>query len=173
MTKNSSQRPAKPIYLRTWFIVVTAVAAFAIIGALNPSKSQPNAAPTPTPTEVESEVTFENKGCLSVSPTLLNGIGQGFGGSELSGKAAGFIASDFADVKFIALEFTPTGETTSQIAIFGTNDDDLSDDIINGLVIPVDGFAKEFSDWGQSAQVDLSVSDQGVAESKECLALIK
>lgn len=124
------------------------------------------------PEDLKPSVTFESKGCLDVSARLVNGIGQGFVTSDLNGRAAGFIASEYKDVKFIALEFTPKGDTDVQVAIFGTNDNDLSDDIFDGLIIPVDGFAKEFSDWGQG-RFDLSIADKGATESKECLALLK
>jgi hypothetical protein len=173
MSSDKPNNAKKPIYLRTWFIVTVALLVLGLIGSMNPSKKVENSSTTTTSETKEPAVTFESMGCLKVSPRLLNGIGTGFGGSKLSGKAAGFKASEYKDVKFISLEFTPKGESTPQTAIFGTNDDDLSDDVINGLIVPVDGFAKEFSDWGQSGRFQLSISDKGATESKQCLTLLK
>ena len=74
-------------------------------------------------------------------------------------------------MKFVAVEFIPNGDTQTQQAIFATNDDDLSNVTLNGLIIAVDGFAKEFSDWGSAPKFNLSIADEGASESKECLTL--
>lgn len=119
----------------------------------------------------QASKTFSSFGCLPVSATLVDSIAQGFDSSTLTGRAAGYKASQYADVKFVAVEFTPNGLKEPEIAVFGTNDDDLSDIKLNGLIIAVDGFAKEFSDWGDAPNIGLSITDNGAKEAKECLGL--
>ena len=168
--KSKSNSADKPFYLRTWFFVVAGLFVLGVIGSLTGAGDETG---SPTEEDSASSETFESKGCLAVSARLVEGIGEGFLGSTLSGRAAGFVAPDFADVKFVSIEFTPDGETEPQIAIFATNDDDLSDDMADGLIIPVDGFAKNFSDWGQSAdKFNVSSVDKGASESKECIGLL-
>lgn len=167
MTDNT--KVAKPLYRRGWFIAACVLFVVVVLPRLfgfTGTESDPRPSVT-IPTE-----SFESKGCLEVSSTLLDGIGQGFEGSTLTGRAAGHIAPEYADVRFITLEFVPNGETDVQTALFATNDDNLADNAINGLIIPVDGFALEFSDWGDAKNLDLSINDRGAAESKECLGLL-
>ena len=121
--------------------------------------------------ESQSSETFQSFGCLEVSETLVDSIGYGFDSSKLTGRAAGFRASQYADVKFVAVEFIPGGLSDPEVAVFGTNDDDIGDISLNGLIIAVDGFAKEFSDWGDAPGIGLSITDEGAEESKECLSL--
>jgi len=160
----------KPFYRRGWFIAASIVFVVLVLPRLLGFGSA-ESGPAPS-SSAPADISFESLGCLEVSTTLLDGIGQGFDGSTLTGKAAGFDAPDFADVRFITLEFIPDGESDAQTALFATNDDNLSDDVINGLIIPVDGFALEFSDWGDAKNLDISASDKGAAESRNCLALL-
>jgi hypothetical protein len=137
--------------------------------------SSPEASTTPSrtnDTENAQEIeTFSSFGCLPVSESLINSIGQGFETSTLTGRAAGFVARQYADVKFVAVEFVPNGLSEPEVAVFGTNDDDISDVQLNGLIIAVDGFAKEFSDWGDAPNIGLSIGDEGAQEAVECLDL--
>jgi hypothetical protein len=126
---------------------------------------------TESASESETAQTFQSFGCLEVSETLVDSISQGFDGSTLTGRAAGFLASQYSDVRFVAVEFVPDGLSDPEVAVFATNDDDLSDISLNGLIIPVDGFAKEFSDWGEAPNLELSIADKGATESVECLSL--
>ena len=169
MTKNPNAQK-KPLYLRPWFFVVAGVLVLGFLGSLIGGGD--NAGSPLDETSAPAE-TFESKGCLPVSARLIEGIGSGFSGSSLTGKAAGFVAPDFADVKFVSVEFVPNGEANAEIAIFATNDDDLDDDTINGLIIPTDGFAKNFSDWGVNNKLNLSIADRGASESRECIDLLK
>ena len=126
---------------------------------------------TESASESETAQTFQSFGCLEVSETLVDSISQGFDGSTLTGRAAGFLASQYSDVRFVAVEFVPDGLSDPEVAVFATNDDDLSDISLDGLIIAVDGFAKEFSDWGEALNLELSIADEGAKESKECLSL--
>jgi hypothetical protein len=149
--------------------LVIIVIAVAIVSSWI-SGGDSNNSPEPTSQSQQTQ-TFESYGCLEVSETLVDSISQGFDSSTLTGRAAGFIASQYSDVKFIAVEFIPDGLSDPEIAVFGTNDDDISDISLNGLIISVDGFAKEFSDWGDAPNIGLSIADEGAEESKECLSL--
>jgi hypothetical protein len=166
---SKSNSAEKPFYLRTWFFVVAGLIVLGVIGSLTGSGDEAN---SPSDESSPSAETFESKGCLAVSTRLVEGIGEGFEGSTLSGRAAGFRAPDFADVKFVSVEFTPNGETDPQIAIFATNDDDLNDGVVNGLIVPADGFAKNFSDWGENDKFNVSSADKGASDSKECIDLL-
>lgn len=167
---SSKSNPAgKPFYLRTWFFVIVGLIVLGVVGSLTGSGEEDTSPNAESSTTTE---TFESKGCLAVSARLVEGIGEGFEGSTLSGRAAGFDAPDFADVKFVSVEFTPNGETDPQIALFATNDDDLNDGVVNGLIVPADGFAKNFSDWGENDKFNVSSADKGATESKECIDLL-
>lgn len=146
------------------FLIGAAVISSWIGGGDPDTSSEP-------PNETQGLQTFQSFGCLEVSETLVASIGQGFETSNLTGRAAGFKASQYSDVKFLAVEFIPKGLDDPEIAVFGTNDDDISDTNLNGLIISVDGFAKEFSDWGDAPGIGLSITDEGAEESKTCLTL--
>ena len=171
MYANDPNEPKKPFFQRTGFIVTCALLAALIVAnlgtfqqPLNPPSASPEGSVAPTET-------FAGMGCQRVSQSLIDAIGQGFDSSTLMGRAAGFVASDFKDVRFVAVEFIPGGTSSLEVAVFATNDTDLNDDLIDGLIIPADGFAKEFSDWGASEKLELSIASAGAAESKECLSL--
>ena len=155
---------------KTGLIVVSSIFLLSAIGNLLPDTSEVSA-PEASPSATIVEKTFDSAGCLRVSEELVDSIGQGFETSKLTGNAAGYRASGFADVKFVAVEFIPNGDTEIQKAIFATNDDDLSNVTLNGLIVAVDGFAKQFSDWGSALKLNLSIADEGADESVECLTL--
>ena len=119
-----------------------------------------------------STETFASKGCLEVSNYLLEAIGSGINDSRITGRGAGFVASEFADVRFVAVEFIPNGLSDAEVAIFATNDDNLADDELNGVIFAADGFAREFSDWGSPETLGLSIASKGAKESEECLSLL-
>ena len=156
--------------------IVGIIFAVGFIGSLfdgdNPEVSSTSTQPAAQTTDEQvTSQTFESFGCLKVSPNLVSGIASGFDTSELTGRAAGYRSSDYADVKFVAVEFIPNGSSTKEVAVFGTNDDDLNDGSLDGLIIAADGFAKNFSTWGESTNFDLSIADDGARESIECLSL--
>jgi hypothetical protein len=143
-----------------------------IVNGLDGSTPEESLSSESAPSETQSvSKNFSSAGCLPVSPSLVSSIAQGFKTEVTIGRAAGFVASDFADVKFVAVEFTPSGSSTKEIAVFGTNDNNLDDGKLDGLIIAADGFAKNFTTWGESTNVDLSIADDGARESIECLSL--
>lgn len=162
--RNRSQKQKNAI------IAAVVIALLGILGNLNPSPSIDNVSDSSTTLDSNTK-TFESSGCLRVSEELVSSIGQGFESSKLTGNAAGFTASGFSNVRFVAVEFMPNGDSQTQTAVFATNDDDLSNVSLNGLIVPVDGFAKQFSSWGSSAKFNLSIADDGAKEAIECLGL--
>lgn len=157
-------------------IVISAVLVIFVAGSLGNLFPQSPTAPESSSSQPDtnsetSAKTFDSAGCLRVSEELVDSISQGFDGSKLTGNAAGYRAAGYADVKFVAVEFIPNGETDSQEAVFATNDDDLSNSTLNGLIVAVDGFAKQFSDWGSAPKLNMSIADEGANESIECLTL--
>jgi hypothetical protein len=126
--------------------------------------SRPSASATPT------QKTFVSEGCLAISEDLLESISLGMDGAP-TGKAAGFVASDYRDIKFVAVEFVLDGVAGPQVAVFATNDSELSDNKLDGLILAADGFAREFSTWGDAIDTEFSIADAGAMESKDCLYL--
>lgn len=116
---------------------------------------------------------FDSLGCLKVSKELIDGISEGLIDSQPTGLAAGFTSSDFENVRMVALEFTPNGFSKSEIAVFATNDSNLNDEKVDGLIFPADGFAKNFSNWGENSNLNLSTVTSGVSQAKECLDFLK
>ena len=128
---------------------------------------------TPESPETLSPVTdsFDERQCIKVSEDLLESISLGITDSTATGRAAGFDAKDFAQLTFIAVEFIPNGTSDEIVAVFATNDSDISDSKLDGLIIAVDGFAKNFSNWGTPLDVDISLADRGALDAKECVSL--
>lgn len=157
--------------------IVGIIFAVGFVGSLfdgDSSETSTSATPssvTATSDAAGSSATFQSAGCLVVSPSLVDSIAQGLNNAKATGKAAGFRSSDFADVKFVAVEFIPNGLSEKEVAVFGTNDDNLSDASLDGLILAADGFAKQFSSWGESSSIELSIADDGAKESVECLSL--
>jgi hypothetical protein len=73
----------------------------------------------------------------------------------------------------VAIEFIPNGLSDAEIAVFATSDTNLSDDTVDGPIFAADGFAKNFSDWGDNSNLNLSTVTAGVSEAKECLDFLK
>jgi hypothetical protein len=137
-----------------------------------PSRSSAQSeTPSPTSTPVPTLKTFESEGCIPVSEELLESISLGINFSKITGRAAGHNAPDFGQLTFVAVEFIPNGTSDPQIAVFATNDDDISDQSPNGLTFSVDAFATGFSDWGEMPDAEFSMSSRGAREAKDCISL--
>lgn len=157
-----------PGYKNKWFIGLIIFASLLVIGSFFGSDDQSSTSTTEV-TPIES---FASLGCLRVSDTLLNGIATGLLDSKPTGKAAGFVSTDFKDVKMVAIEFIPNGLSDTEVAVFATSDSNLNDDTVDGLIFPADGFAKSFSDWGDNPNLGLSAVTAGVSEAKKCLDFV-
>lgn len=165
-----SKDQIKPAYMNKWFIGLVIVGIVAFIGSFFGSDDELTTDSPNVTTQIKS---FQSMGCLRVSETLLNGISTGLLDSKATGLAAGFVSSEFNDVKMVAVEFIPNGLSNKEVAVFATNDNNLNDDQVDGLIFPADGFAKNFSDWGENPNLNLSTVTAGVSEAKECLDFLK
>jgi hypothetical protein len=75
-------------------------------------------------------------------------------------------SNDLEKVYMVAADIQGDGmEGNDDIGVWATNS--LQG---NGLIFSVDGFAKEFSDWGDAATTDAQITQaaDGVDEAKEC-----
>jgi hypothetical protein len=156
-------------YKRFVAIVLITIFGLAIINLPSSNKTET----TTSGISSQPEETFESKGCLKVSTRLIDGIATGLLDSNPTGIAAGFVSTDFEDVKMVAIEFIPNGLSDTEIAVFATSDSNLNDESVDGLIIPADAFAKNFSDWGVNPNLNLSTATAGVSEAKECLDFLK
>jgi len=175
MAKGPAASSNKPIYTKLWFQIVAGLFAIGLIGSVFSPDGGTSSDQTPVQESEQEQVsteTFASKGCLEVSNYFIEAIGTGILDSRITGRGAGFVASEFADVRFVAVEFIPNGLSDAEVAIFATNDDNLADDQVNGLIFAADSFAQEFSDWGSPEKLGLSIASKGAKESEECLALL-
>ena len=106
--------------------------------------------------------------CEKVSSAVLNAIAEGLtvtgGGTLRNGYAVK--SDDFSKVYMVAADVQGTGmEGDSEIGVWATNSLDGA-----GLILAVDGIAKEFSDWGHGDTTDAHItqSSDGVSEAEEC-----
>jgi hypothetical protein len=159
------------VYKYKRFVAIVLIAIFGVAIINLPSSNE--AETTTAGISSQPKETFETKGCLSVSRRLIDGIATGLLDSNPTGIAAGFVSTDFKDVKMVAIEFIPNGLSDAEIAVFATSDTNLSDDTVDGPIFAADGFAKNFSDWGDNPNLNLSTVTAGVSEAKECLDFLK
>jgi hypothetical protein len=163
-------------------LIIGLIAVGVVVSAVNPSDdpqdeqtSSLSATPSSTPGATETPTarikTFESESCIPVSEELLESISLGINDSKVTGRAAGHDALDYGKLTFVALEFVPNGTSDPQVAVFATNDYDISDRKLNGLIVSVDGFAKNFSDWGEMPDANLSMASKGAKEAKDCISL--
>lgn len=95
---------------------------------------------------------------------LTRGIDVVGGGSFRNGHTVK--SSDYAKVWFVGAEITGEGITPgSAVGIWAT--DDLNG---SGLIYGIDGFAHEFSSWGDGTKIAAAMSmfDDGAQEAKAC-----
>ena len=122
---------------------------------------------TQSPQATASPTTVTGR-CEKVSNALLNAIAQGLtvtgGGTLRNGYAVK--SDDFSKVYMVAADIQGVGmEGDGEVGVWATNSLDGS-----GLILAVDGLAKEFSDWGHGDTTDanITLSSDGVSEAQEC-----
>lgn len=154
-----------------------AVAATTAIDIPDPTETprpKPTKAPRPTkepqPTREAKAAPEPGSRCESVPADIVAGIESGLtvaGGASLRGAKA-VRSQDYQKVWFVAADIQGDGmEGNSQIAVWATNSIASAG---AGMIFAADGLAKEFSEWGAAGIGDqFSVTDEGVAEAKECV----
>jgi hypothetical protein len=121
-----------------------------------------------TAPQVAPSIVAQANRCSPASPALLSAISQGLtvqGGGTLQ---AGYTvkSADYEKVWMVAAEINGAGmDGVGDVGLWATND-------LNGagMIFAVDGMANEFSDWadGRATDAQLSISDDGASEAKEC-----
>jgi hypothetical protein len=106
--------------------------------------------------------------CERVSSAVLNAIAEGLtvSGSGTLRNGYAVKSKDFSKVYMVAADIQGVGmEGDGEIGVWATNSLDGT-----GLILAVDGLAKEFSDWGDgdTTNANITQSSDGVAEAKEC-----
>jgi len=110
--------------------------------------------------------------CESVSADFLDGIETGLtvqGGGSL-GAASAVKSGDFESVWFVAAEINGSGmEGSGEVGVWATNSDPSGP--VSGTIYAVNGFATEFSDWGEGATTDagITMADDGAQEAESCV----
>jgi len=104
--------------------------------------------------------------CTQAPQALLDRIAtgalDGTGMVPVTGQV--YLSPDYGKVYFVAMRFTATG-VEDQTGVWATNGLD------SGITMSVDGFAKEFTDWPDSATTDAAIAstDPAVAVAIGCL----
>ena len=157
-------------------LLVAVVFAVAGCGA-NTSESEPEASDEPDQAEAAQpsepqEAETKSERCLDVPPgivdTILSGLTVTGGGSLRDGQMVR--SNDFEAIWFVSSGIDGSQmEGDGEIGTCATNTPKDG----YGLTYSVDGYAKEFSDWGDGGKTDaaLSMSDDGADESKTCVEL--
>lgn len=123
-----------------------------------------------TPTESTSSISSE---CLPVSESLLAAINQGVLGVDPSNsltRAYAVVAPERENVWFVAAAIAGPGIKEGEaIGVWATNRG--ADDSSPGVIFSVDGFAKNFSDWGDGgSNIGLSSAEKGVQDAINCFS---
>lgn len=129
--------------------------------------STPAASPEATPEPLHEE-------CVAVPEPLLDWISEGIlPETEAELPFAWMVKSDdFENVWFVAGDLDgPELDDPDNIALWATNgpaEDGTYEDGDGGLVLSVDGYAKEFTDWFDAETRDVSRDDDGADTVLEC-----
>lgn len=155
---------------RVQFRVLVVAVVFALAGCGGSTgDSEPEASDEPEQEEA-AEPEAKSERCLDVPPEIVDTILAGLtvtGGGTLR-DAQMVKSSDFEAIWFVSAEIDGSQiEGDGEIGTWATNAPKDG----YGLTYSVDGYAKEFSDWGDGGKTDanFSMSDDGAEESKDCV----
>lgn len=101
--------------------------------------------------------------CVAVSQAAMDEIASGLNAPVTLGPGQAVRSKDFAKVWMVSADLRGESMEGRQIATWALND--LTG---NASIFSVDGFAKNFSDWGPGPGFNLD--DDGVSESQACVA---
>ena len=120
-----------------------------------------------TPSAVTPPATTSSS-AVSVSNDLLQAIASGEEAGVGMKPVRGFAVKsrDFSNVYMVAMEFSATG-VNNQVGVWATNS--LTSG--GGLIMAVDGYAKQFTVWPDSDTTDaaITISADGVEAAKSAL----
>ena len=112
--------------------------------------------------------TAKSTRCLEVPADKVEGIATGLKGGTTLRSAQAVKSKDYEKVWIISAEIEGPGvEGDDQIGTWASNGLTASE----GLILSIDGFAKQFSDWpdGSKSKAGFSQIDDGVKQSRECV----
>ena len=124
-------------------------------------------AATPEPAPEAPAAASEVAACEVAPQAVLDAIGSGAQeGTGVAVKAGQMLLSpDFSKVYFVAATFSATG-VADQVGTWATNDTAGT-----GLIMSVDGIAKNFTTWTDASTTDAAISgtDPSIDAVKGCL----
>ena len=128
-----------------------------------------SAAPVATKAAPAATKAAKSSRCETVSQALLDGIASGaedgVGKLTLSNGAA-VRSKDYSEVYLVAAKLTAPG-VDGDIGVWATNSLTAG----GGLIMSVDGFAKQFTVWPDADKTDaeISLSADGYDEARDCI----
>lgn len=127
--------------------------------------TQTTAESSERPSEAPAEE--EPDGCLEVAESMLEGIATGGETAITPVAGAAVLSPDFSTVYFVAMKFSAEG-VPDQVGVWASNSLEAG----GGIIMAVDGFAQEFTDWPDADRTDAQISkaDPSVDAAKACLA---
>ncbi len=153
--------------LKWWHWLLIALVALGLLGSVSPSSDSSIEVSSSNSEDSDSaESATKSPDCISlpasVLETIASGEEPGVGMKSIRGFAVK--SADFNNVYFFAIEFSATG-ISSQTGVWARNGID------SGIIMSVDGFAKEFTVWPDASKTDANIStaDRNVLIAKSCL----
>lgn len=157
--------------LKWWHWLLIVILGLTVLGSLFPSSQTDDIeASNPTDSSSVSERDTDSKesssACIrlpqSVIEAIASGQEEGVGMVPVIGYA--IKSPDFNNVYFMAIEFEATG-VKNQVGVFARNG------LETGLILSVDGFAKEFTVWPDASKTDAQISgaDRSIDVVKNCI----
>lgn len=145
------------------------VGLFILIAIVGSSSEQNNNQITKNNEATETQEVADTNRCEDVPDNIVADINEGFNTEGLTFRNAQTVKSnDFKSVYFISGDIQGAGlEGDDDIATFATN----SLEGTGGILMSVDGVAKEFSVFPDASTTDAkaSMSDDGAKQSKDCV----
>jgi hypothetical protein len=138
------------------------------IGAVACGSETSSAAPAPTTGGAQTPAATTEAAKPKCDPApqalidgIMTGAQSGTGAKAIRGVT--WKSPDFSKVWFVGVRFSATG-VGDQTMVFATNSLTRG----GGLIMAVDGFAQQFTDWGKAQ--DINAADRGVDIVKDCLS---
>lgn len=148
-----------------WFVAIAGIiVVFAVIGAVAGGDDEDDGA--------GGSSGSSSRRCIGVERAVLDGIAEGVEDDVVGDMVMleGFAvrSSEFEKVFMVAARFSVPG-VDDAVGVWATNGVTLAD---AGIMLSVDGIAKEFTVWPDADDTDaeITLSTDGVAAAKACLS---